>query len=165
MAKKANKIEKMKRIYIVSLLLRRKPISYIIQYAAENWKIEERQTREYIRLAREEWKKYFDKVKGDGMSYHVTQLRDLKDKALDREIIIGRGINQRVVNVADLNLAFEIAKEEGKLMDIYPTEKKKIEIEGSLDVNSELDKKLAQLDIKDLKKLVKPNIKANAIKQ
>ena len=46
-----------------------------------------------------------------------------------------------------------------KLKDKYPTEKKNIDlnVQGSLEVNSELDKKLAQLDIKDLIKLSKLN--------
>lgn len=53
-----------------------------------------------------------------------------------------------------------------KLKNRYPTEKKDIDlnVKGSLEVNSELDKKLAQLDIKDLQKLAKLSIKANAEK-
>jgi len=53
-----------------------------------------------------------------------------------------------------------------KLKGSYPTEKKKVDlnVSGELEVNSELDKKLAQLDIKDLKKIVKLNIKANEAK-
>ena len=54
-----------------------------------------------------------------------------------------------------------------KLKGKYPTEKKDIDlnVKGSLEVNSELDKKLAQLDIKELQKLAKLSIKANAIKE
>jgi len=53
-----------------------------------------------------------------------------------------------------------------KLKGSYPTEKKNIDlnIKGELEVNSELDKKLAKLDIKDLKKLTKLGLKANADK-
>jgi len=52
-----------------------------------------------------------------------------------------------------------------KLKNKYPTEKKNIDlnVQGSLEVNSELDKKLAQLDLPELKKLAKIIIKANAI--
>ena len=165
MAEKSDQFEIMKRIYEVSLLLTRKPTSYIVQYAAEKWKVGERQAREYIKEARKEWEKYFSQVKKCGMSYHVNQLRGLKDQALDRQTLIGDRFNRQIVNVPDLNLAFEIAKEEGKLMGVYPTEKHKLEIEGSLEINSELDKKLAQLDIKELQKLAKLSIKANAIKE
>jgi len=109
MAKReADKVEYQKRIYAVSLLLRRKPINYIIQFITEKWNIEDRQARNYVRLARKEWKKYFEKLKGDGIAYHVTQNRDLKDKAMTD---------------GDYKLAFDIAKEEAKLMGVYPAEK------------------------------------------
>ena len=55
--KRADAIEAEKRIYQVSLMLRRKPVSFIVQFASENWKIGARQTRTYIRKARKEWKK------------------------------------------------------------------------------------------------------------
>lgn len=146
MAEKADQFEIMERIYEVSLLLRRKPVSYIIQYAAEKWKVGERQTHKYIKLARKEWKKYFDKLTGDGMGYHVSQLRDLKDQALNRQTVIGLGFNRQIINVPDLNLAFEIAKEEGKLMGIYPSEKYKIEVEGELKIIDAKQKLISKLD-------------------
>ena len=151
MAKReADKVEYQKRIYAVSLLLRRKPTSFIIQFITEKWNISDRQARNYIRKARAEWKKYFEKLKGDGIAYHVTQNRDLKDKAMTD---------------GDYKLAFDIAKEEAKLMGVYPAEKHDVNIKGELEVNSKLDKKLALLDINELKKLSKRNIKANAIKK
>ena len=54
-----------------------------------------------------------------------------------------------------------------KLKNKYPTEKKNIDlnVKGELEVNSELDKKLAQLDTKDLKKIVKLNTKTDETKQ
>ncbi|MCK4329284.1 terminase small subunit [candidate division WOR-3 bacterium] len=53
-----------------------------------------------------------------------------------------------------------------KLKGTYPTEKKKVDlnVSGELEVNSELDKKLAQLDIKELKKISESILKANAKK-
>jgi hypothetical protein len=157
-------IETQKRIYQVGLMLRRKPIPFILEFAGKEWGIEKSQTYEYIRLAREEWKKYFLNLKNSGMSYHISQLRDIKDEAYNRKFVIGRGDNKQVITIPDLGLIFEITKEEAKLMGIYPTETHKLEIEGSLEVNSELDKKLAQLDVKDLIKLSKLNIKVNADK-
>jgi len=109
-----DKIEKQKRIYEISLLLRKKSINYILQFVAQNWGLRNRQAYNYIRLAREEWQKYFAKLKTDGMSYHVAQLRDLKDATYGKE---------------DYRLVFDIAKEEAKLMGIYPTEKHKMEEE------------------------------------
>ena len=103
-----SQVEMEKRVYQVSLLLRRKPTSFIIEYMIKNWEIERAQAYRYIRLARKEWKKYFEKLKGDGIAYHVTQNRDLKDRAM---------------NDGDVRLAFDIAKEEAKLMGVYPAEK------------------------------------------
>jgi len=103
-----SQVEMEKRVYQVSLLLRRKPTSFIIEYMIKTWGIERAQAYRYIRLARKEWKKYFEKLKGDGIAYHVTQNRDLKDKAMTD---------------GDYKLAFDIAKEEAKLMGVYPAEK------------------------------------------
>lgn len=165
---KVDSTEKEKRIYQVGLMLRRKSRPFILSYIRENWGLKTAQADNYIRLARQEWQKYFEKLKGDGMSYHVAQLRDLKDQAYSRKVVIGRGDNKQTVTIADLGLIFEITKEEAKLMGIYPTEKKDIDlnVKGELEINSELDKKLAQLDIKELIKLSKLNLKINdAIKQ
>ena len=111
------------RVYEVSRLLKRKPTKYIIQYISDTWKVDDRQARNYIRQAKAEWKKYFAKLKHDGMGYHVSQLRELKDQAFGRAVVVGKGENKVVVEVPDLNLVFDITKEEAKLMGIYPAEK------------------------------------------
>ena len=106
-----DKIEKEKRIYQVSLLLRRKPMSFVIEYVMKKWEVEKAQAYRYIKLARKEWESYFAKLKHDGMSYHIAQIRDLKDKAFTE---------------SDTRLVLDITKEEAKLMGIYPAEKHKI---------------------------------------
>ncbi|MBA7490821.1 hypothetical protein ES702_01364 [subsurface metagenome] len=58
------------------------------------------------------------------MSYHIAQLRDLKDQAYNRKITIGKGGNKEKVTISDLGLVFGITKEEAKLMGISPTEKR-----------------------------------------
>ena len=112
-----DQVEMEKRVYQVSLLLRRKPVSFIVQTISAKWNITDRQARNYIRLARKEWQKYFEKLKGDGIAYHVTQNRDLKDKAMTD---------------GDYKLAFDIAREEAKLMGVYPAEKKDIKVDGEI---------------------------------
>jgi len=111
------------RVHEVSLLLKRKSIKYIIQYITETYKVDERQARNYIRQAKTEWKKYFSQVKKCGMSYHVNQLRELKDQAFGRAVVVGKGEKKMVITVPDLNLVLDITKEEAKLMGIYPAEK------------------------------------------
>ena len=120
-----DKVTKAKRIYEISLLLRRKPVSYILEYIKQNYKLERGQAYNYIKAAREEWKKYFEKLKGDGITYHITQFRDLKDKALDS---------------SDYKLAFDIAKEEAKLMGIYPAEKHKLDLPENFEITVKLPK-------------------------
>lgn len=136
--KKAEAIEVEKRIYQVSLMLRRKSVNFIIQYAAENWKIGSRQTRTYIRRARKEWKKYFEKLEGDGIAYHIAQNRDLKDMAFSRKVVIGTVDNKQVIQVPDLNLILDIIKEEAKLMGIYPAERHKIDLPEVIKVKVDL---------------------------
>jgi len=121
--KKADMTTVDERIYKVGLMLTRKPTSFIVQYCASTWNIEERQARKYIRRARAEWKKHFNNVKKAGMGYHVAQIRDIKDMAYSRKVVVGTVDNKQVVQVPDLDLILNILKEEAKLMGIYPAEK------------------------------------------
>jgi len=73
MSKKVDQIEKEKRVYQISRWLRRKPINYIVQDISSRWNITERQARNYIRLARKEWRRYFEKLQGDWINYHIAQ--------------------------------------------------------------------------------------------
>ena len=111
------------RVHEVSLLLRRKSLKYIIHYITTAWGVDDRQARNYITRAKAEWKKYFSQVKKCGMAYHVAQIRDLKDQANEQKIVVGKGDNKQVINIANLPLILDITKEEAKLMGIYPAEK------------------------------------------
>lgn len=135
---KIDQKEKQERIYKIGLMLRRKPMPFILEYIGKNWGLEKSEAYNYIRLARKEWQKYFAKLKHDGMSYHVAQLRDLKDQAYNRKIVIGSGENKEVITIADLRLILEIAKEEAKLMGIYPAEKHKLDLPEVIKVKVDL---------------------------
>ena len=111
------------RVHEVSLLLKRKSVKIIIEYIIKEWGIEQAQAYKYISEAKKEWKKYFSQVKKCGMAYHVNQLRELKDMAFGRGVVVGKGEKKIVITVPDLNLVFDITKEEAKLMGIYPAEK------------------------------------------
>ena len=54
---KADATEKEKRVYQVGLMLRRKSVSFICQFMAQNWGLSKRQAYRYINLARKEWEK------------------------------------------------------------------------------------------------------------
>lgn len=133
-----DQVEKQKRVYQVSLMLRRKPRTFIVEFMRQNWGIERAQAYRYISLARKEWRKYFEKLEGDGISYHVAQFRDIKDQAYSKKVVIGKGDDKQVINIADLGLVFEIAKEEAKLMGIYPAEKHKIDLPEVIKVKVDL---------------------------
>jgi len=126
-----DQVEMEKRVYQVSLLLRRKPVSFIVQTISAKWNITDRQARNYIRLARKEWQKYFEKLKGDGIAYHVTQNRDLKDKAMTD---------------GDYKLAFDIAREEAKLMGVYPSEKHDVKVDGEIKFYNAKQKLINKID-------------------
>ena len=128
---RADEVTMQERVYEVSRLLRRKPQKYIIHHITEKYKVDDRQARNYIKLARKEWKKYFEKLKGDGIAYHVTQNRDLKDKAMTD---------------GDYKLAFDIAKEEAKLMGVYPAEKKDVKVEGEVKFTNAKQKLISKIN-------------------
>lgn len=126
-----DKVEKQKRIYEISLMLRRKPMNYILGYIRENWEVETSQAYNYIKEAKTEWGRYFANVKNTGMGYYITQIRDLKDSIMSKE-----GLNKD-----DYRILLDIFKEEAKLMGVYPAEKHKIEDEKEVIViGSERDR-------------------------
>jgi len=136
--KKADALEVDKRTYFISLMLRRKSIPFILQYASENWKIGDRQTRTYIRRARKEWKKYSEKLKAGARAYSLAKLRDLNDMAHDKKVVVGTVDNKQIKNVEDLNLILDIVKEEAKILGIYPAEKHKIDLPEVIKVKVDL---------------------------
>ena len=103
-------------------MLRRKSVAHIIKYAEREWGIGQGQARGYIREAKAEWQVYFNNLKANGKAYHVTQLRDLKDKAFRIKRITGKGKDEKVIRTPNLPLVLDIAKEEAKLMGMYPAE-------------------------------------------
>ncbi|TET11575.1 hypothetical protein E3J84_02670 [Candidatus Aerophobetes bacterium] len=113
--KRIDKVEKEKRIYQVSLLLRRRPTGFIVDFIRQQWGVERAQAFNYIKLAKEEWARYFANMKSSGIGYHISQMREIKDKAYGEN---------------DLRLVFDVAKEEAKLMGME-IERKEIGGPGS----------------------------------
>lgn len=120
-----------KRIHIISLLLRRKSTNYIINFAKQQWGVERVQVYNYIKDAKVEWAKYFEHLKRCGKDYHMTQLRDIKDQAYSKKTIVGAGKDKKTIRTPDLGLVFDIAKEEAKLMGVYPVEKHELNFSTS----------------------------------
>ena len=128
MGHKASPKDVQERVHLVSLMLRRKSTSYILNYAARVWGLGRGQAYGYIRAAKADWQIYFNNLKANGKAYHVTQLRDLKDQAFSIKRIVGKGKDKRVIRTPNLPLVLEIAKEEAKLMGAYPVERHEINL-------------------------------------
>lgn len=160
--KKSDMVEVEKRIYQVSLMLRRKPTSFILNYAKKEWGIQKVQAYNYIKEARKEWRKYFTNLKHAGISYHITQMRDLKDQAYSRKVVVGTVDNKQVINVPDLGLILEITKEEAKLMGIYPNQGVDVKHSGEIDTKAKyiVDMGEGELD-RFIEVLIERKAKAN----
>ena len=126
MGHKSSPKDVQERVHLVSLMLRRKSVSHIVKYCERVWGIGRGGAYCYIRAAKAEWQIYFNNLKANGKAYHVTQLRDLKDQAFSIKKIIGEGEDIKIVRTPNLPLVLEIAKEEAKLMGVYPIEKHEV---------------------------------------
>ena len=75
--------------------------------------------------------------------------------------------NVEYVDVDDYAVRHKYLDTALKLKNKYPTEKKDIDlnVKGELEITNELDTKLAQLPLNDLKKLAKTNIKSHESKK
>ena len=69
------------RTYKVSLMLRRKPTSFILEYITHEWKLKRSQAYNLIKAARKDWEKYSEKLKAGARAYSLAKLRDLNDMA------------------------------------------------------------------------------------
>lgn len=96
----------------------------------------------------------------------VVPLKPIEAKDNSPDLPDANSKNIEFVDIEDYPTRHKYLDTALKLKNKYPTEKKNIDlnVSGELEVNSELDKKLAKLDVKDLKKLAKLKLKANANK-
>jgi len=136
---RTEQIELERRIHEVSLLMRRKPTKFIIEFIIEEWGVSSAQAYVYIAKAKEEWKKYFENVKQCGMNWHISQIRDLKDDILEKQTL----------NKDDYRLILDVYKEESKLLDAYP--KEKVEHSGEVKV----DLNLEGMEIGEIQRLIR----------
>jgi len=135
---KSNRTEINKRILEVSkMLLTGESNKNILQYASLNWRISDRQTQTYIKQCYDRWYKDFEAKRRANLSYHLAKRADLYFQAYKKK---------------DYKTCLEIAKDEAKILDVYPSERHSIEIERKPDF-SKLDEALSKLSVEDLRKL------------
>lgn len=129
---KSNKVELDKRILIVSkLLLSGKVNKVIFRFASLNWGVSDRQTQNYIRACYALWFKEFKVKHLANVSYHLAKRADLYCQAYKQK---------------DWKTCLEIAKDESKILDIYPSEKTDLRIEEKEDQDIIEKKALEKLD-------------------
>lgn len=135
---KSNKVELDKRILIISkLLLSGESTKNICYNTTQKWGVSDSQVKRYIRACYALWYIDFKKKRKAGLSYHLSKRRDLYSKSYIAK---------------DWQTCLSIAKDESKLMDIYPSERHELLVDRKPDY-SKLDEALNKLSVEDLKKL------------
>ena len=142
---KSNKVEIDKRILEVSkMLLSGNSTKDICYYALLNWDISESQVKRYIRHCYTLWHKEFKKKSKANLNYQLAKRKDLYNKAYEGK---------------DWQTCLSIAKDESKILDLYPSLKQSIEVEKKPDsqemLSKHYEKELMKLEAKDLKKIIK----------
>lgn len=112
MAKKATKAQMEQRIRVVyELLLADTPRPDICQYVAKNWGGSGRTADRYIQRANELIIQEANRMRENALEKHLAQRASLRNKALKE---------------GDKRLAFDILRDETKLLGIYPAEKREV---------------------------------------
>ncbi len=106
MAKKPTKSQKTKRIRIVyELLLSDMPYIDICRYVSDTWAATSRTADRYIKEANKLIAEQAGRMRQDAMERHLAQRALIRHKAL---------------KAGDPRLAFEVLRDESKLLDLYP---------------------------------------------
>jgi hypothetical protein len=134
---RCDQFEAQKRVYEIARMIKRKPVKWVLSHYSKKWKVSEHTVRNYIQQAKREWSKWFNNLQNTGLGYHVSQFREIKDQAYNKYVVVEERdektgeITKRVIPMPDLKLIFDIAKEEAKLLNVYPAEKKDIKLSQS----------------------------------
>jgi hypothetical protein len=134
---KCDQFEAQKRTYEIARMIKRKPVKWVLAHYSKKWNVSESTIRNYISKAKREWTKWFNNLQNSGLGYHISQFRDIKDQAYNKYVVVEERndktgeITKRVVPMPDLKLIFDVAKEEAKLLNVYPAEKKDLKLSQS----------------------------------
>ena len=112
MAKKTTKAQREQRVRAVyELLLSDAPRPDILQYCSNQWDVSAKTTDNYIKAATKLISEEAARMRKNSMNKHLAQRALLRYKALKDN---------------DKRLAFEILRDESKLLDLYPADRKEI---------------------------------------
>jgi len=96
---------------IVRLLLQGDSIPNVVQNASKNWGVSTRQVYYYVRRARTLIREEAKRVREEAFDEHLAARRRMRKEAHDAN---------------DGRLAFDILRDESKLLDLYPSAKQEI---------------------------------------
>lgn len=135
MAGKSTKAEIELRVAAVRQLVLNGASHYdIVRFGSENWHITSRQTEDYLAEARKSIKEAADAYRDMAFAEHVEHRRALRRKANNNK---------------QYKLELEIAKDEAKLLNLYPAERHEMTGKDggaiSIDMHSLTDEQLAAL--------------------
>lgn len=109
MAKKTTKAQKTQRVRVIyELLLTDTPRPDIIQYCSNQWGVSAKTTDNYVKAANELIVEEAARMRENAFEKHLAQRALIRSKALKD---------------GDRRLAFEILRDETKLLDLYPSAK------------------------------------------
>lgn len=111
MPKATNGVKKLRIRAVYELLISDTPRPDIMQYSANNWGLTTRQTDKYIAWANEVIAEEASRIQTKAFEQHLAKRAALRHKALKD---------------GDARLAFEILKDESKLLNLYPAKESKV---------------------------------------
>jgi hypothetical protein len=112
MAKKATKAQIEQRVRVVyELLLSDAPYSDIVRYCASNWGVKSRMTDNYIKKAN---------------TLIIEEAARMRENTLEKHLAQRALIRNKALKAGDPRLAFDILKDESKLLDLYPSAKHEV---------------------------------------
>ena len=125
---KATKVDKAARVDTVrTLLLSGRTTREVEASIAKRFHISERMARNYIAEARQQ----IEEIMAVDRAYQIAE-----------HVSIRRDIRRRCQNGRDMRVELEAAKDEAKLLGLYPAEKHDVRVE---DVDAAIDRELARL--------------------
>jgi hypothetical protein len=112
MAKKTTKAQRVRRVRIIyELLLTDTPRADIVQYCYQTWGVSPKTADNYVKAANELIAQEAARMRENALEKHLAQRALIRNKAL-------KGGDQR--------LAFDVLRDETKLLDLYPSAKHEV---------------------------------------
>jgi hypothetical protein len=112
MAKKTTKAQRVQRVRLIyELLLSDTPRPTIIQYCSNQWGVSAKTADNYVKSAN---------------VLIVEEAARMRENVLEKHLVQRAHIRHRAFEAGDQRLAFDILRDESKLLDLYPSAKHEV---------------------------------------